>query len=127
MGVLNALSLCFSVKLLISPYTKKRRGKKETEVARRLKVGFKRRETDSASNHFPKCSPQSGTPKEIHRIGWRREGGGRRCNPGSCASIGKVVSSSVLFKVFSVFDLLQFEYDMLGIEVFWHLSCLVYS
>ena len=50
----------------------------------------------------------------------------RRCNPGLCASIGKVVSSSVLFKVFSVFDLLQFEYDMLGIEVFWHLSCLVF-
>ena len=78
MGVLNALSLCFSVKLLISPYTKKRRGKKETEVARRLKVGFKRRETDSASNHFPKCSPQSGPLRDVHGVTLRREEGERR-------------------------------------------------
>ena len=27
---------------------------------------------------FPKCSPLSGTHKEILRIGQRREGGGRR-------------------------------------------------
>ena len=33
--------------------------------ARRIKGGIKRRETDSASNEFPKCSPQSGTHKEI--------------------------------------------------------------
>ena len=31
--------------------------------------GIKMRETDSASNQFPKCSPQSGTHKEIHRVG----------------------------------------------------------
>ena len=30
------------------------------------KGGIKRRETDSASNQFPKCSPQPGIPKEIH-------------------------------------------------------------
>ena len=34
----------------------KRRGRKETVVARRIKGGIKRRETDSASNQFPKCS-----------------------------------------------------------------------
>ena len=45
------------------------RGRKETEVARRIKGGIKRRETDLASNQFPKCSPQSGTHKEIHRVG----------------------------------------------------------
>ena len=50
-------------------YTEKRRGRKETEVTRRIKGGIKRRETDSASNQFPKCSPQSGTHKEIHRVG----------------------------------------------------------
>ena len=50
-------------------YTEKRRGRKETEVARRIKGGIKRRETDPASNQFPKCSPQSGTHKEIHRVG----------------------------------------------------------
>jgi len=56
----------------------KSRGRKETEVARRIKGGIKRRETDPASNQFPKCSPPSGTQKEIHRVGSRREGGGRR-------------------------------------------------
>ena len=44
-------------------YTEKRRGRKETEVARRIKGGSKRRETDPASNQFPKCPPPSG----IHR------------------------------------------------------------
>ena len=45
-----------------------RRGRKETEVARRIKEEIKRRETDPASNKFPKCSPPSGTHKEIHRV-----------------------------------------------------------
>ena len=49
-------------------YIEKRRGKKEIEVARRIKRGIKRRETDPASNHFPKCSLPSGTHKEIHRV-----------------------------------------------------------
>ena len=40
--------------------------------------GVKRRETDLASNQFPKYSPQPRRPKEIHRVGERREGGGRR-------------------------------------------------
>ena len=31
--------------------------------------GVKRRETDLASNQFPKCSPQPRIPKEIHRVG----------------------------------------------------------
>ena len=46
-----------------------RRGRKETEVARRIKGGMKRREKDPASNQFPKCSPPSGIHKEIHRVG----------------------------------------------------------
>ena len=58
-------------------YMEKRRGRKETEVARRIKGGIKRRETDPANNQFPKCSPPSRTHKEIHRVGYRREGGGR--------------------------------------------------
>ena len=33
------------------------------------KRGIKRRETDPASNQFPKCSAPSGTHKEIHRVG----------------------------------------------------------
>jgi len=35
----------------------KRRGKKEIEVTRRRRGEVKRRETDLASNPFPKCSP----------------------------------------------------------------------
>ena len=46
-----------------------RRGKKKTEVARRIKRGIKRRETDPASYQFPKCSPPTRTHKEIHRVG----------------------------------------------------------
>ena len=42
-------------------YTEKRRGRKETEVARSIKGRIKRRETDPACNQFPKCSPPSGT------------------------------------------------------------------
>ena len=42
----------------------KRRGRKETEVARRIKGGNERRETDSDSNQFPKCSPPSGTHRD---------------------------------------------------------------
>ena len=49
-------------------YTEKRRGRKETEVARRIKGGIKRSETDPASNQFLKCSPPSGTHKEIHTV-----------------------------------------------------------
>ena len=36
----------------------KRRGRKEIEVTRRRRRGVKRRDTDPASNQFPKCSPQ---------------------------------------------------------------------
>ena len=44
----------------------KRRGRKEIEVTRRRGEGIKRRETNLASDQFSKCSPQPGTPKEIH-------------------------------------------------------------
>ena len=50
-------------------YTEKTRGRKETEVARRIKRGIKRRETDLASSQFPKCSTPLRIPKEIHRVG----------------------------------------------------------
>ena len=50
-------------------YMEKRRRRREIEVTRRRKGGIKRRETDLASNQFPKCSPQPGTYKEIHRVG----------------------------------------------------------
>ena len=55
-------------------YTEKRRGRKETEVTRRRKGGIKRRETDPASNQFPKCSPQPGIHKEIQSWVEKRRG-----------------------------------------------------
>ena len=45
------------------------RGRKETEVARMIKGGIKRRETDPVNNQFPKFSPPSRAHTEIHRIG----------------------------------------------------------
>ena len=45
-------------------YIKKRRGRKEIEVTRRRRGRVKRRETNLASNEFPKCSPQPRTHKE---------------------------------------------------------------
>ena len=53
----------------------KRRGRKETEVARRIKGGIKRSETDPASNQFPKCSPPSGTHRNSQI--WVEKRGGR--------------------------------------------------
>ena len=59
-------------------YMEKRRGRREIEVTRRRRGGVKRGESNLASNQLPKCSPQPGTPREIHRVKERREGGGRR-------------------------------------------------
>ena len=48
-------------------YIEKRRWRKKMEVTRRG-GGVKRREINLASNQFPKCSPQPGIPREIHRV-----------------------------------------------------------
>ena len=42
------------------------------------KRGIKRGESKLASNHFPMCSPQSGSLRDVHRGTQRREEGGRR-------------------------------------------------
>jgi len=57
---------------------KKRRGRREIEVTRSRRGGIKSRESNLASNQFPMCTPQSGTPREIHGVTQRREEGGRR-------------------------------------------------
>ena len=56
-------------------YIDKRRGRKETEVAKRIKGGIKRGETDPASNQFLTCSPQP--RKRFPQLG-REKRGGRR-------------------------------------------------
>ena len=59
-------------------YTEKRRCRREIEVTRRRRGGIKRRESKLASNHFPMCSPQSQTLRDVHGVTQRREEGGRR-------------------------------------------------
>ena len=49
-------------------YMEKRRGRRETELTRRRREGIKRGENNLANYQFPMCSPQSGTPREVHRV-----------------------------------------------------------
>ena len=56
-------------------YVEKRRGRREIEVTRRKRGGVKRGETNLTSNQFPTCYPEPRTPREIHRVTWRREEG----------------------------------------------------
>ena len=55
-------------------YMEKRRGRREIEVNRRRRGEIKGGESKLASNHFPMCSPQSGTPREVHRVTEKRRG-----------------------------------------------------
>ena len=55
-------------------YTEKRRRRKETEVARKIKGVIKRRKTDPASNQFPECSPPSGTHRDSQSWVEKRRG-----------------------------------------------------
>ena len=59
-------------------YMEKRRGRREIEVTRR-RGGVKMEESNLASNQFLICSPQSGTPREVHELHReeKREEGGR--------------------------------------------------
>ena len=49
-------------------YMEKRKGGREIEVTRRRRGGIKRGESSLASNQIPMCFPQSGTPREVHRV-----------------------------------------------------------
>ena len=59
-------------------YMNKRRERREIEVTRRRRGGIKRGESKLASNHFPMCSPLSGSLRDVHRVTQRREEGRRR-------------------------------------------------
>ena len=52
----------------LQSYMEKRRGRREIEVTRRRRGGVKRKETDLASNLFPKCSPQPRNPKKFTEL-----------------------------------------------------------
>ena len=49
-------------------YMEKRRGRRVIDVTRRRRGGIKRGEINLASNQFPMCLPQSGTPREVYKI-----------------------------------------------------------
>ena len=59
-------------------YMEKRRGRREIEVTRRRREGIKRGKSKLSNNHFPMCSPQSGSLRDVHGVTQRREEGGRR-------------------------------------------------
>ena len=59
-------------------YIEKRRGRREIEVTRRRRGGIKRGESKLASNYVLMCTPQSGSPRDVHGGIQRREEGGRR-------------------------------------------------
>ena len=48
-------------------YMEKRRGRREIEVTRR-RGAVKKEERNLASNQFPMCSPEFGTPREVHGV-----------------------------------------------------------
>ena len=49
-------------------YREKSRGRREIEVTRRKRGGIKRGQSNLGSNQFPMCSPQPGTPRDVHRV-----------------------------------------------------------
>ena len=57
-------------------YRDERRGRKKTEVARRIKGGIKRRQTDPASNQFPKCFHSPEHTKRLTELGREEKGEG---------------------------------------------------
>ena len=59
-------------------YMEKRRGRREIELTRRRRGENKRGESKLVSNHFPVCSPQSGSLRDVHRVTQRRKEGGQR-------------------------------------------------
>ena len=46
----------------------KGRGRREIEVTRKRRGAVKRGKTNVANNQFPKCLPQPGALREIHRV-----------------------------------------------------------
>ena len=70
------LSTVWTTQRCSHSYTQKRRGRKETEVARSIKGGIKRRETDPASDQFPKCLHSLEHTKRFTELGREEKGEG---------------------------------------------------
>ena len=76
--MMKSLSTVRDIQRGTQSYIEKRRGRREIDVTRRRRGGIKRGESKLASNHFPMCSPQSGSLRDVHGVIQRREEGGRR-------------------------------------------------
>ena len=72
------LSTVWTAQRCSQSYTEKRRGRKDTEKARRIKGEIKRKETYPASNQFPKCSPPCGTHRDSELVREEKGEGGDR-------------------------------------------------
>ena len=59
-------------------YMKKRRGRREIEMSRRRKGGTQEERNRSMQLSVPRVFSIAQTPTEVHRIGLRREGEGRK-------------------------------------------------
>ena len=59
-------------------YMRKRRGRKDIEMSRRRKGGTQEERDRSMQLSVPRVFSVDKTPTKIHRIGLRREGGGRK-------------------------------------------------
>ena len=70
------LSTVWNIQRASQSYIEKRRGRKEIEVPRRKRRGVRRRETNLASDQFPKCSPQPKYPKRFTELSKEEKGEG---------------------------------------------------
>ena len=52
----------------LQSYKEKRRGRRELEESRRRRGGVKWGKSNLANNQIPICSPQPGTPREVHGV-----------------------------------------------------------
>ena len=65
--IVKRFSIVRDTQRVSQSYIEKISGRKEIEVARRRR-GVKRGEANLVSNQIPKCFPQPGAPREIHRV-----------------------------------------------------------
>ena len=75
--MMKSFSTVWDIQRGSQSYIEKKSGRREIEVTRR-RGGIKRGESKLASNHFPMCSPPSGTLRYVHRVTQRREEGEKR-------------------------------------------------
>ena len=76
--MMKSFSTVRDTRKVTQSYMEKRRERREIEMTRRRRGGIKRGESKLASNHFPMCSPQSGSLSDVLGVTQRKEGGRRQ-------------------------------------------------